>query len=381
MKRITIFAIRACVILLLLSCVNTSYSRLDEKQIKDEVLDLILGQFPHHGPAFYQYEEKRNKEILTQKPEGFEARNDLAVAYLKQAKWELAQTEFDKNEKLHPGKYKTAANLGVMYKKMGEYEKAAHFIAKSLKIKPEGHMGLGDYYLKMAHWLNEGNEQNFLGIAYNATPKQIASAANRQHIVTLIKNDYSFADAYLVLGDILYTEGNHQLAMRAYFRAQSLGIPVSKGDINTDSPKIAKFKNVAEHAYQRLEMLASEFKAQAGALTVVDSRGAFNQFSAELEGAENWLTSFHNTEAKLISEGVFPSFELTLKKMENSGNEKPKVIEAMSYSGVEYDSTYIFFIFILLSVPIALFIMFKVFLSNSKKQAKAKLHRLKSRNS
>ena len=32
-------------LVLSLSCVNTSYSRLDEKAVNDKVVDIILGQF------------------------------------------------------------------------------------------------------------------------------------------------------------------------------------------------------------------------------------------------------------------------------------------------------------------------------------------------
>ena len=144
--------IKSCLILLLLSCVNTSYSRLDEKAINGELIDIILGQFPHRGKVFYQNDINVKEPKIKHKPLNFELRNDIAVAYLKLEQWPQALAHFNINEKQFPQRYKTQANLGVMYKKMGEFDKAAFHLKKSLEIKAQGHMGLGDYYLKMIHW-------------------------------------------------------------------------------------------------------------------------------------------------------------------------------------------------------------------------------------
>lgn len=65
-------------------------------------------------------------------------------------------------------------------------------------------------------------EKNFLGIRYDAGPEATAKAANEEYVVTLIKNDYQFADAYIVLGDILFNKGDYQLDLRAYLRVSSL---------------------------------------------------------------------------------------------------------------------------------------------------------------
>ena len=135
------------------ACINTTYSREEEKQLTGDLLRLITGQFAQHGPAFYTNEVTALTAKLVDSPDDVEARNDLAAAHLKLGEYETALKLFDEIEKSHPGRYRTQANLGVLRKKMGDFDVAAKHIENSLKIKPEGHLGLGDYYLKMLRWM------------------------------------------------------------------------------------------------------------------------------------------------------------------------------------------------------------------------------------
>ena len=95
---------------LCMACINTSYSRLDEIEITNSEVHLIIGQFAHHGKAFYKNEVERTRTLLAENEKSFEARNDLASAYIKLGQYKLAETEFLKNEEFYPGRYKTAAN-------------------------------------------------------------------------------------------------------------------------------------------------------------------------------------------------------------------------------------------------------------------------------
>ena len=134
------------------ACINTTYSRHDEKAITNDLGHLIIGAFAHHGEAFYRHEIKRCLKILETSPKDFDARNDLGAAYTKVKNYEAAVTAFTENEKLHAGRYETASNFGVLYKKMERFDLAETYIEKALEIKPGGHMGLGDYYLKMIRY-------------------------------------------------------------------------------------------------------------------------------------------------------------------------------------------------------------------------------------
>ncbi|MEM7313772.1 MAG: tetratricopeptide repeat protein, partial [Planctomycetota bacterium] len=111
------------------ACVNSSYSQNYEKQLTGDVFKLIQGQFAHHGDAFYESELTRTAGAAD-----FEGVNDRAVALLKLKRYDEALALFESNDENFPERYKTHANLGVLYKKTGEYGKAADHIARSLEI-------------------------------------------------------------------------------------------------------------------------------------------------------------------------------------------------------------------------------------------------------
>lgn len=317
------------VVVWFMSCINTSYSRLDEVEITGSELDLILGQFAHHGEYFYENEVTRTKALLLEDENDFVARNDLASAYIKLKQYEMAEAEFNKNEKAHPGKYETAANRGVLYKKMGKYELAADYLAESLIIKEEGHMGLGDYYLRMIKWLDavekdSGYGMNFLGVEYMAgfSATVASPLLNKEYLLTLIKNDYSFPDVYMVLGDVYLNEGKYQLAIRCYHRVFGLG---------------HHFESLI---YGKLNAIAKELEAGKSSDQLVEGfhfSTHEKQVKGEILAAKKWLDMYQEIEASLLGQGRPVDFKSMKKELENLEFSKPKVKEAMIYKGVEVD--------------------------------------------
>ncbi len=310
----------------LMSCINTSYSRLDEVEITGNELDLILGQFAHHGERFYENEVVRTKEVLAENENDFVARNDLASAYIKLKQYEKAEAEFNENEKRHPGEYETAANRGVLYKKMGKYKLAAEYIALSLETKKEGHMGLGDYYLRMTQWLDAVEKEeyyfkSFLGMEYLDNPGtvRVGILPKKEYLLTLIKNDYTFSDVYLVLGDVYFQEGKYQLAIRCYHRAKGLDHPLKYIIINERLNEVAKALKSGKKSDQIVE----------APIMATHER----QVEQEIKAAREWLTKYQELEATLIEEGKPVDFKSMKKELIARGISKPKVKEAMIYKG------------------------------------------------
>ncbi|PCJ57984.1 MAG: hypothetical protein COA79_14530 [Planctomycetota bacterium] len=341
------------IIIGLLACVNTTYSRADEKAITGELVHIIMGSFMHHGEAFYDQEVIRNNSILEKNPKSFDAINDLAVAYFKRSSFmskveKLAQPFnyhdsiklFETNEKYHPNRYKTASNMGVMYKKFGDFENAEKYIKKALKIKPQGHMGLGDYYLKMIQYLksNDGSS-NFLGIKYEDGYQKTAEAANKEYVISLIKNDHQFADAYIVLGDILLYEKKYQLALRSYLRYQDL-IKNSNG------------KSDRNFFYMRSESLFELWSINLASGHIFD-RYYKNQFHHDLMKVKDWLLTFHNFETTQLQNGNSVSFSHLTKN--NMFPERPIYLDIAYFKGtydwkpIEYVS--LIFVILLLVLP------------------------------
>lgn len=309
-----------CSTLTSLACVNSSYSRLDERKITNQLIHLILGQFSHRSSAFYEFKLKESRTKLLAEPTNYLARNDLAVSYIKLERWQEAEHELLKNEELHPGKYETASNFGVLYKKWGKYPKAAEFLEKSFTIKEGGHMGLGDYYLLMCRDLAEPNyNKNFLGVDYDAPPQVAAKIANKEHIISLIKNDYLYSDSYYVLGDILYTESEYQLAAHAYVRAYSLG---SSADIRA-----------------RLQLIVDHWKANKAFFQVVDPVNIILQsIRTRINKAEDWLAQFKKAETDMIAKhNKTHTFNEIIWEMENQGILRSPVPEAGIYIGFQFN--------------------------------------------
>ena len=277
----------------ILACINTSYSVRDEQNITSDTRLLIIGAFAHHGPAFYEAELKRCQQILGNDPENFEARNDLGAALTKLGRYKKAKAEFLQNEQLHPARYKTASNLGVLFKKWDRFDEASEWTSRALEIKPGGHMGLGDYYLRMINWKAEHARTgdlpltNFLGVEYLAGPEATARVANREYVETLIRNDMSFADAYLVLGDIALVEDDLQTALRSYLRATQLS-DVSHPD---------RLRRV----YARLE---EEMPDQVLAAQDEWPKQIHSEFSA----AEAWLARYQEIEVERLKAGKAVDF-------------------------------------------------------------------------
>ncbi len=312
------------------ACVNTRYSRAEERQLTGDTVKLIMGQFAHHGTAFYEQEIRKTTAELDRDPGNIEARNDRAVAFLKMKRFAIAESELLKIEDLHPGRYRTQANLGVLYKKMGRFEAAAQHVRRSLEIQPEGHLGLGDYYVRMIDWLadrkndppladreGEPNKKrvvppatNFLGIAYSAGPRATATngLANREFLETLVKADRSFADALFVLGDLLNQTGDKELACRAYYRARLLGHPAETALRN------------------RLRGIHDDWEAEANqreGYIVLPAHEIQGQIENEAQLAADWVGRYETTEGEAVEAGNHVDISEVKRQMSKVGGTEP----------------------------------------------------------
>jgi len=343
-----------CLIILgacqLSACVNSTYSRLDEKRVTNELAYIVMGQFAHRSTEFYRFQEKKAQASLSEDENNFSARNDLAVAYIKLGRYQDAEKELQKNEDLYPGKYETAANLGVLYKKKENFAQAAKYIEKSLQIKAGGHMGLGDYYLKMCESLaKEDFTINFLGVAYDAEPQVNADVANKEYLISLIKNDYMFADAYLILGDVFYVEGEYQLAALAYGRAKYLGI--------------------SYNIYKRLNLLREKWRGlkKAGEL-VEDRHSLYRSISKSSKEAQIWVDQFKVVDADLIKRtGEAKSIDAVLQEMDKQGIKREFPLTVGVFKGYRVHPGAIFFFLWISVITIIVFLIIRNRIKKNKK--------------
>ncbi|MCJ8330041.1 MAG: hypothetical protein HRT89_23785 [Lentisphaeria bacterium] len=284
------------------ACVSTSYSVEEESIISNDLGYLLLGKIPSHSKKFYEQQLKIQSLILKRSPDNVIARNDRAVALLKLTRWDEAIKELETVQSIKKDLYNTHVNLGIIYKKTGNYKKSAWHIEKSLQIKPAGHLGLGDNYLRMIVWKSKSRPQkNFLGINYNEGPQGLRDdmRVNKQYLINLLKADRHFSDVYLVLGDQLVLEENYQLAIRSYHHA--IKLKHHKKDLILE--RIEGIYTIWNNEL-RNEYIIEDYQLTA------------KYIDLELDHAASWLNSFKLQESKLVLSGkTQPVFSRTLRAM------------------------------------------------------------------
>ncbi len=307
------YGTRAAVLVLAffgLACLWDTDTLRDEMQTQADDFDLITGQFPHHGKAYYEARIRKSLEGLKRDPTNRELRNDLAAGYLRVGRYEEAVREFERLRQERPGDYQTLSNMGVLYKKMGEFGKAAEYTAQALAIKPEGHLGLGDWYLKMLRYRRDTTavgagppDANFLGTAYKDFPSIRLNEGDYKNLQLLVRADRTFADALLVLGDYLHRERHLNLALWAYARAQELGHPHAREVDRRMEAVLAHWKQAVAHEGKPIE----------------SPKETIRGIQEDLRKAAGWLGTFERTEAELVSAGAAVDFEAVERTMKAKG--------------------------------------------------------------
>ena len=114
----------------------------------------------------------------------------------------------------------------------------------------------------------------------------------------LLRYDNHFADAHLVLGDELGSNGKSDLAALAWHRAKGLGHPRIDG-LDLRIAGVAMHWNEAGVGVSRSELVAGVEHAMSQAL--------------------RWTTAFQQAEAQLVGQGEWPTFEETEVALEATG--------------------------------------------------------------
>lgn len=277
----------------------------DEITSKTSAYDLIVGQVAHHGSAYY---EKRIEALGQKVPLEMGEKQDLAVAYIRLGDFVKGEEILRQLYESHPDEYSVNSNLAILYKKKGNYATAYSYMKRALEIKPEGHMGLGDWYLRRIAYDKVLLEKpipklNFLGEKYEDGElkhgKKLEFDTEKKkrarYLTQLIYNDREFADAYLVLGDLLKEIGDKNLALRAYMRA-----------------KLLKHPN-REVIAGRIDSFIQQLKFTRGFIERQDSE--IRKFRTELKAAADWMRDFEKTENEIVNLTHFPSLAETESKV------------------------------------------------------------------
>jgi len=116
-------------------------------------LELITGKFLRHSPEFYQWRIANRLRRLEADPSNAALLDDLAAAYDKTGQHGKAIETAEKTERLHPGRYETAANLGTFYFHAGKLKEGLPHIDRALAINPDAHFGREKYQKVLAEYV------------------------------------------------------------------------------------------------------------------------------------------------------------------------------------------------------------------------------------
>ncbi len=302
------------------ACLWDTDTLRDELHSQSTIFDLITGQFPHHGDAYYK---KRLERLKKEGKQDIVSYNDMAVAYVRLKDFVAAKVYLEKALKLNPKRYETLSNIGVTAKKQGDFEKAVEYIAKALAIKKEGHMGLGDWYLRALHWrsmfeLVENPSRNFLGWkysdlnlkAYGATRNGNKADLSNHREAIMVKNDQTFADGFLVLGDFLFRNHQLNLSFLAHTKAMTL---------EHQNPSEIRRRRKAYLTYN------GTFPRGHKSEKIKPWEKGIERAEAMLANGQAWLEKFKETEATLLKGKASEkevSFKDVLGQMAHMGIKK-----------------------------------------------------------
>jgi tetratricopeptide (TPR) repeat protein len=249
----------------------------DEATKKPDAFDLAAGQLPRHSSAWYE----RRLTVTEDWPDSLPLSDDRASALVYLERYDEAGAVLTHALARDPTRYETLSNLGVLRKKEGRLEEAEAHLKAALAQRPEGHMGVGDWYPRGVRWrMEERPEETFLGTRY--TWEHEGGKVDRGRLEALLRFDHDFSDGLFVFGDVLRSSEDSQLASVAMVRAQMLGHP-------------------------RLDMIVHRFETMADRMA-----GSMKKLEAKamqaIAHASAWRHAFQAQEAAMLQAGLEPSF-------------------------------------------------------------------------
>lgn len=297
-----------------------------------EALELITGKFLRHSPEFYEWRIQDRLKRLEADPANVALRDDLAVAYDKTGEHEKAIETALITEKLQPGRYETAANLGTFLFHSGKIKESLVPIEAALKINPEAHFGRERYQKWLTEYIIERQKGSELKLPMaDVNPGDFATREDTESNSVKIENE--FAD-YLqkklgkqqlegedaaaaikgVLGMMRFAKYDSPVLLEA------LGTVLTRGvRSHYEDAKLLAARSFLMASYQVSDESARlKYRAMAGrALNMQTARHqdqislqqVEDEFRSELDEGRDWYANLHDRELSWIRDGKNPETE------------------------------------------------------------------------
>jgi tetratricopeptide (TPR) repeat protein len=307
------------------------------------VNELIVGYFPRHSQAYYQWrlEQVLSTPVDRRTPADYD---DLAASYDKLGQHRRAiETMLDKIERYPDrGRYESQANLGTFYIHDGELSKGLTHIEQAIAINPDAHFGREVYQKLLVQYMLEtggpanverltnleahpGTEPSGF-IAFVLDQQNIADdrAARDFEIDRAIEGvlgmmrfgHYDSPVLLEVLGELLLfggeTDNQQRLASRAFLKAS----------YEVDDPLAqAAFRKLAEYALVTQEGMSIELIEQRLKQELAQGETYFAQIEKE---EQRWAEAGKDLDAE-FAKRYYDAPVLT-----NASDEKPRLSPTQS---------------------------------------------------
>ena len=365
--------------IVILACIWDYDTLKMERSRFPSTIELITGKFLRHTPEFYQWRINDRLKRLEKDPNNVTLLDDLAVAYDKTGQHDKAIETAQNTEKIKPGRYETAANLGTFYFHSGKFEEGLPHIDKALKINPDAHFGREYYQKALVEYLlirrkndplklplsdsnNSEHHDNDSNNSFDTYLWEIQSIKTDQfsgkkiHVLKNRSKDEILKDIKGIQGMMRFGSHTSPILLEAL---GSLLATNYSGDLLSDA-KLLACRAYLKASYEAPEGPASsQYKKMAKNVVVFqwksdDLSKVEALFKQELEEAQTWYNQLREKELSWIREGKNP--EVEFDKLYDSD---PELSGGETFYDKNMVSIYIFGVSLLIIITIVLLNKYK----------------------
>lgn len=293
------------------ACLWDRDTLLMERQRFPDAFELITGKFLRHSKPYYEWRVSDRLKKLSLDPNRLEYYDDLAVAYDKLGKHELAIQTILKKDRLRPGLYETIANLGTFKIHSGDLAEGLKDIERAIEINTDAHFGREGYQKLLVEYViehrvdgkltlpivpisaNGSRPPDFVEYVMRGKPHEEREAEIARAVKGVLGmmrfGNHASPVLLEALGNILLASGIEdakQLAARAYLKASY--------EVKDPSVRDA----YVELASQALLLQKGSMREQALRLPALQA-----QLDAECEAARTWYARIEADELTWSQEG------------------------------------------------------------------------------
>ncbi|QDT09389.1 tetratricopeptide repeat protein [Planctomycetes bacterium K23_9] len=313
--RFSVVLFACCVCVTSYACLWDTETLWQERGFAPSTLEVIVGKFPRHSDAYYEWRRKDRLKKLESEPQNDALIDDLAVAYEKLGRHGDAIAAARSQLARQPKRYETLANLGTFLIHDGQLEEGLGYIEQAIEVNPDAHFGREKYQRLLVKYLllksSDGKYElplassrideksfwyNYLFVRFAAIELSDGEATSLDKAELLAALEgvtgmmrFSRHDHPVlleVLGEILQALGHKRLAYRSYRKAA-----------------LASEDESARNAYELFASRVIDGQYQRGNTDEPISVEMVNaRFDSEQRDADEWFANVAKKEAEWIAD-------------------------------------------------------------------------------